>query len=177
MKHETGHISVLVAGPSEWHWEVLGRKYPIMTCLSPAIQASLSLFEVSVLDWSEIAQIAHERSHAASSSTIVAPNDHDPQMQVVRGTGVCPSFLFLRLLYCEGQFRRSCQVSKEGFNHVLILYIIYLLYYIYSSFTRVWIAGQSSAKRSEMFYKHIYCCADRSNKNISPHLIVNNILY
>ena len=67
-----------------------------MTCLSRrSIEASLSLFEVSLLDWSEIAQIAHEATPPRQrilpplvNYCCSAPKTHDRQLQVVRKT--CP---------------------------------------------------------------------------------------
>ena len=85
-----------------------------MTCLSPAIQASLSLFEVSVLDWSEIAQIAHEARQQPSASSLVnyccfAPNTHDRQSQVVHRT---------RQLFCV---RRNCVAKTNSSSHSVAL--------------------------------------------------------
>ena len=112
----SGHESVVLV-PRSRCWkcgEVLGRKYPIMTCLSPAIQASLSLFEVSVLDWSEIAQIAHEARQQPSASSLVnyccfAPNTHDRQSQVVHRT---------RQLFCV---RRNCVAKTNSSSHSVAL--------------------------------------------------------
>ena len=79
---------------TQWVAEEVGST-PSWLAWARSIQAPLSLFEVSVLDWSEIAQIAHEATPPRQrilpplvNYCCSAPKTHDRQLQVVRKT--CP---------------------------------------------------------------------------------------
>ena len=161
----SGHESVVLV-PRSRCWkcgEVLGRKYPIMTCLRGV---SLPLWSIGPWLIRDSADSSREEPRGILVNYCCSKRPRSANAS-------CPwnrSLSVISFLATPQVWRSISKVlssfKKRVQSCIDILFI--------QPCVSCWL---SSAKRSEMFYKHIYCCADRSNKNISPHLIVNNILY